>query len=548
MTPAPGDPLPPRAGRAGKSLRVRVGLVVGSALLLLLAALMVMCALMIEYFFADLQDRLTSNKIQRIAIGVNQLGLAKIRQVRDSAESDETYDFLGGTDDGYLARNFGPGVNSSGQDLVLLYDAQRQFRASVRSEGEGQPYAPPAGMDLERLAQNGLLRDVPAAGLAVDGDRVLLLASCPVLRSDRTGPSNGWLVYGTYFSKELTHELAQISGSGGLEVRPSGSLNLPGNISQVAVSQPYAGKGTAYFKPARSWRPGEPFSNILLVLNGADGSRSIAMELNLSLVVYLRALEARNWIILGSLVCGVIAVFVGLFAVEVSVLKPLADLDHQMRAMAAGEGEIGQLSVRRDDEIGRLAASANRLLHRAVSGRREAEEQRALVDSILDSANEGIEAFRSVRNAEGGIEDFEAVVVNRAAERICGLPKSGVTGKRMLEMFPKLKSAGVFDRCVRVAESGRPETFEIDCAGHNIAAWMRFSIAPWGDGVLLTFEDISERKLRERELAESYAELERFNAAMIGREERIMEIKEEVNALRAQLGLPPAYAAKSHEP
>jgi PAS domain S-box-containing protein len=53
--------------------------------------------------------------------------------------------------------------------------------------------------------------------------------------------------------------------------------------------------------------------------------------------------------------------------------------------------------------------------------------------------------------------------------------------------------------------------------------------------------DITERKQAEDKLQETLAEIERFNKLMFAREERVMEMKKEVNALLVELGRQPQY-------
>ena len=62
-------------------------------------------------------------------------------------------------------------------------------------------------------------------------------------------------------------------------------------------------------------------------------------------------------------------------------------------------------------------------------------------------------------------------------------------------------------------------------------------------------QDITDRKRAEiqlqrhsDELRRRNDELERFNRASIGRELRMVELKQEINALRRRLGEPPPYA------
>ncbi|MCB2187868.1 MAG: PAS domain S-box protein [Deltaproteobacteria bacterium] len=55
-------------------------------------------------------------------------------------------------------------------------------------------------------------------------------------------------------------------------------------------------------------------------------------------------------------------------------------------------------------------------------------------------------------------------------------------------------------------------------------------------GAVVTFRDISERKRVEEEMREYMRDLERFNRLTLGREERMIQLKEEINALMEDLG------------
>jgi PAS domain S-box-containing protein len=77
--------------------------------------------------------------------------------------------------------------------------------------------------------------------------------------------------------------------------------------------------------------------------------------------------------------------------------------------------------------------------------------------------------------------------------------------------------------------------------------WEFASISPITDaaGAITHFlavkEDITERKRAETELSDKMDELERFSKIAVGRELRMIELKEEINALRKQLGRDPIY-------
>ena len=66
-------------------------------------------------------------------------------------------------------------------------------------------------------------------------------------------------------------------------------------------------------------------------------------------------------------------------------------------------------------------------------------------------------------------------------------------------------------------------------------------------GFLGISRDISERKKIESKLMETLIELEGFNKAMIGREQRMIELKEEVNYLLEKLGKDTKYSIPSEQ-
>jgi len=61
------------------------------------------------------------------------------------------------------------------------------------------------------------------------------------------------------------------------------------------------------------------------------------------------------------------------------------------------------------------------------------------------------------------------------------------------------------------------------------------------NGVVVTFVDITERKLAEHQLEENVEELSRFNNTMVSRELRMIELKKEINKLYKRLGEPERY-------
>ncbi len=74
---------------------------------------------------------------------------------------------------------------------------------------------------------------------------------------------------------------------------------------------------------------------------------------------------------------------------------------------------------------------------------------------------------------------------------------------------------------------------------------IRFSLAPMGGSSLVIFYDITERKLAEQKVLAQLDELLRWQRLTIGREERMLQLKAEVNELLARLGEAARYPGQA---
>lgn len=519
-----------------RSLGMRVAVLVGGAMSLLLAGILFVCALALDYSFGELQDQLTAGGLVHAGRTLDLAAHAKARLVQDSAAWDDTFDFLAGTKPDFPQTNYGPKVDTSGQDAILFYDGQKRLVAAVQPRDPGQTYSAPAGLE-----PRGLLKEKPSTALLVVEDRLWLLAASPVTRSDGSGPSNGWLVYGSVYTPERLAELAEAAGVARVGFATAGN---PPSANRIVFPTEELGRMAGVFAPARN--APRPYPPSWLQLPTVDGAR-LHLVVALPIPVYEHMLQTRDWLVVISIFCGLVFVGLGILFVQMYVVRPISELERQMTRLAEDEEMDVALEVTHRDEIGRLALAANHLLERARRRQREAEGQHNLVETILDGVVEGVIAYVAVRDDAGAVVDFRIVECNRAAERICRARRGEFIGRNMREVFPTMREIGIFDMFLRVLATGRSETFERFFEGERIKGWLRVSMEPWGDGVVVSFEDITPRKQRESELAETYAEIDRFNEAMIGREERVIEIKREVNALRGRLGLEPAYKEVSSD-
>ncbi|MBD0388591.1 MAG: PAS domain-containing protein, partial [Nostoc sp. C3-bin3] len=106
--------------------------------------------------------------------------------------------------------------------------------------------------------------------------------------------------------------------------------------------------------------------------------------------------------------------------------------------------------------------------------------------------------LQSVRNQRGEIIDFEWTYVNPKAAEILQHPANLLVGQRLLQVLPGNKiNSELFERYVRVVETGEPHDIELSYNCDGIAGWFRNMAVKLEDGVAVSFCDISDRKQTE---------------------------------------------------
>lgn len=116
---------------------------------------------------------------------------------------------------------------------------------------------------------------------------------------------------------------------------------------------------------------------------------------------------------------------------------------------------------------------------------------------LLDKAITAIAALEAIRDESGQIVDFRYTIVNQQVERWSGLSASQIEGQRLLTLFPGTKRSGLFDRWVRVVETGEPMRFQQHYQEGQTDVWYDTQAVRQGDGLIESFSDITAQKTAE---------------------------------------------------
>jgi len=159
--------------------------------------------------------------------------------------------------------------------------------------------------------------------------------------------------------------------------------------------------------------------------------------------------------------------------------------------------------------------SQNQHLYAEIEKRKAIEaslaQSRSLLSGILNSSLDGIAALEAIRDRQDNIIDFCCLLLNPMADQLLGKPQ--VQGKSLLEALPGLQLDGLLADFISVVETSEAIQKEIYYAHDNIEGWFEILLVKLGDGLTVTFRDITKRK--QIELALEKANLELSNQANV---------------------------------
>jgi PAS domain S-box-containing protein len=190
--------------------------------------------------------------------------------------------------------------------------------------------------------------------------------------------------------------------------------------------------------------------------------------------------------------------------------------------------EYTSVPIRKNDSL-----AGTVVVFRDISERKEAEqalrESRATARGLLDATQESL----LLLDKEGII-----IAVNQTAARRHQRTPEEITGSNRFDLLSQNLRESRKAHFNNVLQTGNPADFEDIRDGmvfHHIYYPVKDKTGAI-TGVAIFAQDITERKHLDDELKRNVEELEQFSKLAIGREIKMIQLKEEINELMSQLG------------
>jgi len=168
-----------------------------------------------------------------------------------------------------------------------------------------------------------------------------------------------------------------------------------------------------------------------------------------------------------------------------------------VRASEKSQDELGQLARIFNTMASQVESLVNSLEQKVVLRTAELTESESFYRQLFDHSTSGIAVYEAVDNGS----DFLFKDFNIAGERIEGISRESLLGKRLTEVFPGMKKFGLLEVFRRVWKTGQPALHPVAYyQDERQQGWRENRVFKLPSGELITvFDDLSKEKQLEKD-------------------------------------------------
>ncbi|HAJ58516.1 MAG TPA: hypothetical protein DCP31_04010, partial [Cyanobacteria bacterium UBA8543] len=379
------------------TLRQKTLLIISLTLLSLLMALYVSLSTIWLNGFAKIESQLIHSNVERVTDALANDLIELNSTARDWAGWDDTYIFVKDGNQNYIQTNLGDSAIANLRLNVMLFINKAGRIIYGKGLDLQQKVAVPVPDSLRQyLATNPRLlqhqvADSSYTGMVMLPEGPLLVASQPVVNSDRTSSIAGTLILGHFLNADQVKRFSQLTHLA-IAVYPFQDARLPSDFQ--AVKRQLKNQTSNSQTKSQSLTLVRTLSNNRIagytLLKDIEGQPGLLLRVDIPRDIYQQGQQGLRYlvgaILAGSLVFGIVT----LLLLEKSVLSPLARFVTTVRQIRASSNLSGRLLIRSRDELSRLGIAINQLLATLQQSQLQLSESEDRYRSVVNNVKEVI--------------------------------------------------------------------------------------------------------------------------------------------------------------
>ena len=311
----------------------------------------------------------------------------------DWAAWDDTYAFISNPNENYIQTNLLPSTFSGiGVDVIALIDNDGRIVYGETYDAKTDTLQPLSPELSHLLISEKSLYQFPSTPGRVVGflpfqNQMMMVAACPVLHSDESGPSRGGVIFARFISPQFINNLAE-------QTQIPFQITPLEQIAQSWDNQTLLEQLKAQNAPYAKALNGDTFAGYTLLTDIHNHPRWL-LQISEARQVYAVGRNGARWLSLFFLLIGLVILLIGLLQLDRSILRRLTTMSQQIQQITTSGDLEQRLHEPVQDELGLLADEINSMLEKIAQSQAEITQTQAeLADkaSILTEMNQTLES------------------------------------------------------------------------------------------------------------------------------------------------------------
>jgi twitching motility protein PilJ len=357
-------------------LRNKVLLIFGLGLIGLSAGFYAVSRVLLLRSYAALEEQQTKNNVRRVLDSIaNDLDNLD-RQALDYGKWDDTYQFVVDRNEDYIETNY-PEEGSTLINLRLNWLAiintsnEIIFSQSVDFNEEtriltSEDFLTKFSASIPLLNHTEI--DGSVNGILLFSEGPMLIASRPIVTSNKQGPVRGAVIMGRYLTQEEIDRLKQLTNLPDIAIELFDTKQLSSDFQQ-ARQVLTDGKISNFVKPLSQEKVAG-----YTVIKDLLGKPALLLRVSEERAIYAQGQASLNYLVLTIFITGVLFSAVTLLLLEKSILSRIGRLNSSVNKIGTSGISSERVLLTGRDELSNLANTFNSTLARLEQSQQEIQE------------------------------------------------------------------------------------------------------------------------------------------------------------------------------